>query len=133
MTEGAAAFDLVATSVQHDADNRVVIYGFGLAFEIPKGYCLLIVPRSSSYKHGALMSNSVGVVDSDYRGEVKAIFKEHIHTYHHPYDDIRCSYQLGERVAQGLIIKLPSVEFEESDELSGSERGSGGFGSTDIV
>lgn len=72
--KGDAGFDLTAVSIVHDKANHCTIYNTGLAFSIPKGYAMFVFPRSSSYKNNALMANSVGVIDSGYRGPVHVIF-----------------------------------------------------------
>lgn len=119
MTDGAVGFDLTATSVKLDQEKGVNIYGTGLAFEIPKGYGMFIFPRSSVYKLCTMMANSVAVIDCDYRGEVHVIFKDSVYRY-----------SIGDRIAQAVILPIPEVEYEEVDELSDTERGSGGLGST---
>lgn len=91
-----------------------------LAFEIPKGKVGLIFPRSSCYKQRQLLSNCVGVIDSDYRGEVSAVM----------IGTTDMSYQAGDRVAQIMFIDAPQVELIEVEELSETKRGSGGYGST---
>lgn len=116
-----ACFDLVAASRTYD-DYGNTVYGTGLAFEIPEGYCGLVFPRSSNCKKSLLMCNSVGVIDSGYRNEVSVRFK--------PTMIDGTEYEVGERVAQMMIVPIPHIEFEECDELSASERGTGGFGST---
>ena len=118
-TEGSAAMDLTAVSSEY-IDTEHIKYNFGLAFQIPKGKAGLIFPRSSCYKQKQLLSNCVGVIDSDYRGEISAVM---IGTY-------KSSYTTGERVAQIMFIDAPQIEFVETDELSTSERGEGGYGST---
>ena len=117
-----AGFDLYATSKIYDNDGNVV-YGCGLAFEIPEGYMGLIFPRSSNAKKLLLLSNSVGVIDSGYRGEVTAKFKR-------LYPISQGEYAIGERFAQLIVMPIPVVEFEEAEELSESERGVGGYGSS---
>lgn len=121
MNVGDAGFDLVATSMRLDYDHGVVVYGTGLAFELPDGYAMFIYPRSSSYKHYALMANCVGVVDSGYRGEVHVMFR-----------GLYCDYEVGDRVAQAVIMPIPAVEYIEVEELSDSERGANGIGSTGL-
>lgn len=116
-----AGADLVATSLDLKEDGRIV-YGLGLAFEIPKGYVGLLIPRSSCSKMDLQMPNSVGVIDSDYRGEVKAIFKK--------TELAPIGYKIGDRVAQLLIVPIELATFTEVNELSKTERGDGGFGST---
>lgn len=122
MTDGAIGFDLTATDLVQKTQDTT-IYGTGLAFEIPKGYGMFIFPRSSCYKHNAMMANSVAVIDNDYRGEVKVIVND--------YGD-RCSYDIGDRVAQAVILPIPEVEYEEVEALSETKRGSGGLGSTGV-
>lgn len=117
-----AGFDLYATSKAYDNDGNVV-YGCGLAFEIPEGYMGLVFPRSSNAKKSLLLSNSVGVIDSGYRGEVTAKFKKL-----YPGEE----YKIGERFAQLIILPIPSVVFNLVDELSDSERGTGGYGSSGL-
>ena len=121
-----AGFDLVAVSRVIDEDGAVV-YGTGLAFEIPEGYVGLVFPRSSVAKKDLVLSNCVGVIDAGYRGEVMAKFKLMDSIYKH---EVYRWYTVGERVCQIVFMKLPEVELVESDELSESERGAGGYGST---
>jgi len=93
-----------------------------VAFEIPQGYVGLIFPRSSIYKTGLRLSNSVGVIDSGYRGEVKAVFDTSFPSYDW--------YGLEDRAAQIIFMKLPDVQLIQADELSKSQRGEGGYGSS---
>ena len=120
-----AGFDLVAVSRTLEAGAWV--YGTGLAFEIPEGYVGLVFPRSSVAKKDVILSNCVGVIDAGYRGEVMAKFK-----VAGPF--VRSGgfsiYDVGERICQIVFVKLPEVEIVESDELSTSDRGTGGYGST---
>lgn len=117
--EGDAGLDLTAISKER-IDLEHIKYGFGIAMEIPKGHVGLIFPRSSCYKRKQLLSNAVGVIDSGYRGEISAVM---IGTT----DE---SYNVGDRIAQIIILPYPQIEFEEVEELSDSERGAGGYGST---
>ena len=117
-----AGFDLHAVSKNYDDDGNVV-YGCGLAFEIPEGYMGLVFPRSSNAKKSLLLSNSVGVIDAGYRGEVTAKFKR-------LYPISQGEYAIGERFAQLIVMPIPAVEFEVVEELSDSERGVGGYGSS---
>lgn len=121
MNVGDAGFDLVATSMRKDYEHGVVVFSTGLAFELPEGYAMFVYPRSSSYKHHALMANCVGVVDSGYRGEVHVMFR-----------GLDCDYEVGDRIAQAVIMPIPSVEYVEAEELSDSERGANGIGSTGV-
>lgn len=117
-----AGFDLTCTSVDEDHVRDIVTYGTGIAVEIPRGYVGLVFPRSSVYKVQLQLSNSVGVIDSGYRGEITFKFR-----IVHPH--IR-RYGLGERIGQLVIIPYPEIEFEEADSLEDSDRGTGGYGST---
>lgn len=135
---GDAGLDLTAVSRTFDEDGNVV-YGTGLAFEIPEGYVGLVFPRSSLSKKDIALSNAVGVIDSGYRGEVTAKFKPT--NYFNCYEDcgriVECPhygsiYGIGERIAQMIILPYPQIEFEEVDELSQTERADGGYGSTGL-
>lgn len=142
--DGDAGMDLVATSKSFDTDGNVV-YGTGLAFEIPKGYVGLIFPRSSNAKQQLLLSNSVGVIDSGYRGEVMLKFKSSASSFSLKtlfklifnqdakttlINNYKISYNVGERIGQIIILPYPQIKFEEAEELSETERGKGGYGST---
>ena len=125
---GDAGMDLYATSMEKDGYGSIT-YGTGIALEIPEGYVGLIFPRSSIYKTGLRLSNSVGVADSGYRGEIFIKFKP----FKVPY---RCTrpteYEVGDRIAQLIIMPYPQIEFVEAETLSDSDRGAGGFGSTGV-
>lgn len=130
-TDGSAGMDL--TAVSHEIDeygNRV--YHTGIAVEIPRGYVGLIFPRSSICKHSIHLTNAVGVIDSDYRGEITAKFKPTPYFKADIYDfqTFPSQYKEGDRIAQMIIIPYPQIEFKEVDELSDTERGNGGYGST---
>ena len=120
--DGDAGMDLVATKIISNTTFDVT-YGTDLAMEIPKGFVGLIFPRSSIRKYELILSNSVGVIDSGYRGELQATFKKE-----NGLDSL--AYKVGDRIAQIMIIPHPPIEFNEVDELSDTERGDGGFGST---
>lgn len=130
-----AGYDLVAVSRVVDEDGAVV-YGTGLAFEIEEGYVGLVFPRSSVAKKDLVLSNCVGVIDSGYRGEVMAKFKPSLGAWEgeeslmRRVDSNTKWYEVGERIAQLVIMKLPDVQLIESEELSESERGVGGYGSS---
>ena len=124
---GDAGMDLYAVDIKIHVDsltdeNTKIIVDSGLAFEIPEGFVGLVFPRSSIQSTGVRLTNCVGVIDSGYRGPVKAVF------------DIKDSsliyYNKGDRFAQIMIIPYPQIEFEEAEELSETERNAGGFGST---
>jgi dUTP pyrophosphatase len=123
--EGDAGMDLVATSVISETHTQIT-YGLGIALEIPEGFVGLIFPRSSIRKTRLQLSNSVGVIDSGYRGELQATFNKIITTIENQKND----YKVGDRVAQIMIIPHPSIDFQEVEYLSNTQRGEGGFGST---
>lgn len=145
--EGDAGLDLVATSKTTDKFGNI-IYGTGLSVEIPKGYVGLLFPRSSNAKTNLFLTNSVGVIDSGYRGEIMMKYRCSCNSF--PYikywwqrkvlkrevvdvNDVcltQNAYNVGDRIGQLIIIKHPTIEFVESDSLSETDRGNGGFGST---
>ena len=122
-TEHSAGMDLTAVSkeVVDNGKHGYVNYGTGLAFAIPEGHVGLLFPRSSISKTGLILSNSCGIIDSDYRGEVTMRFKHIKDT-----DD----YNIGDRIGQLIIVHYPQVTFEEVSELDETVRGTGGYGST---
>lgn len=121
----AAGADLYSAE---DADvvigpSETKFIGTGLAMEIPEGYVGLVYARSGlACKRGLAPANKVGVVDSDYRGEIKVAL--------HNHGKEAQTVEKGERIAQMVIAPYLSVNYEEADELSETERGEGGFGST---
>jgi dUTP pyrophosphatase len=119
---GDAGMDLTITSIKENT-SLSVSYGFGIAMEIPVGYVGLVFPRSSIRSQDLILSNCVGVIDSGYRGEIQATFKKT-----QGLDSIK--YSVGERGAQILILPYPKIYMTQVPELSDSERGAGGFGST---
>jgi dUTP pyrophosphatase len=115
---GDAGMDVYAISKKET--EKFVEYGTGLCFEIPENYVMLIFPRSSVTNKDLMFKNSVGVLDSTYRGELILRFNKFG----------KEDYEIGERVGQIIIIPYPEIEFLEVDELSETARGEGGFGST---
>lgn len=133
-----AGFDLVATSREIDEYGNIV-YGTGLAVEIPDGYVGLAFPRSSVSKYNLVMANSVGVIDAHFRGEMKFKFKSVFKVYNcakgidNLFQDnagVVYPYNVGDRIAQLIIMPIPEIEFEETEELTATDRGDGGYGST---
>lgn len=123
-TEGACGYDVYAHNIGlFIAINKQVSYYFGFAVEIPKGYALQFIPRSSICKTGLRLANSVGLIDSDYRGEVYATFD--VIDYENENN-----YKEGDRVGQFVLVKNYKSKFVIVDELSETKRGNGGFGST---
>jgi dUTP pyrophosphatase len=125
-------YDVVATSCEEVAPN-VYKYGLGLAFEIDKSdiayywdnsmvHSLRLAPRSSIWKTGMMLSNSSGIIDIDYRGEVCAVF-------YHVMPNMP-KYEVGDRIGQIYMQHTDRLRFVEKSELSDTERGTGGYGST---
>lgn len=148
--QGDAGMDLTATSKFYDEFGNVC-YGVGLAFEIPEGFVGLLFPRSSICKQTITLSNAVGVLDSGFRAEVSFKFKPSVmflddseestisegfdyiaagKNYPDDIHDVHTDYEIGDRIGQIIILPYPQIEFNEVSELSSTERGSGGFGST---
>jgi dUTP pyrophosphatase len=119
---GDAGMDLTITR-EIENTSFSVTYGFGIALEIPQNYVGLVFPRSSVRNQELILSNCVGVIDSGYRGELQATFKKT-----NGLDSLK--YKVGERGAQIIILPYPQVFMTEVPELSESDRGEGGFGST---
>lgn len=128
-----AGLDLTATSKTIDEHGNIV-YGTGLAILIPEGHVGLIFPRSSNAKCDLILTNSVGVIDCGYTGEVTLKFKPCLHAEDNQEivgcDFFEKSYSVGDRVGQLIVIPIPDVDVEEIFELPDSERGNGGYGSS---
>jgi len=116
-----AGLDLTSISVEKGLSY--IEYGTGLSFEIPEGHVGYLFPRSSISKTSLSLANSVGVIDSGYRGEVKLRFKR-------SRQSIGPIYEVGDRIGQLIIMPIPTIELEEVKELSKSHRGEEGFGSS---
>ena len=142
--EGDAGMDLTAVSADYTElyEKGIVTYGTGLSLEIPKGYEGQIRPRSSVYKSNLILSNSVGTIDSGYRGEIMfkyriALSPEDIYFISH-YKYVKQiehylkekTYKVGDRIGQLIIKPYPAVKFIEVEELEKSERGTDGWGSS---
>lgn len=125
-TEGAACFDLYAAEVvnipvEYGGDIYNDNFQTGLAFEIPKDHVMLVFSRSGhGFNHGASLINCVGVIDSDYRGEVSVKMNAPIPA------------GVGDRIAQAMILPVDQVTFKVTAELTPTERGENGFGSTGV-
>ncbi len=120
---GDAGLDLIATVVIHNSYQQIT-YGTGLAVEIPEGYMGLIFPRSSIRNYDLSLSNSVGIIDSGYRGEIQVVFNKT------DLNVAKTLYSAGDKIAQMVILPYLPITMIETEELSSSERGTGGFGST---
>lgn len=125
-TPGSAGFDLTATAAWLESNTKMVKCNTGIAVEIPKGYVGLVFPRSSICRTVNRLSNCVGVIDSDYRGEITAVFD----VLPRDFGFRPNSYRAGDRFAQLVIVPIPKVEYVEVEELTPTERGAGGYGST---
>lgn len=125
-TEGSAGADLYAVCQSDTLEippHETVLVHTGLAFEIPEGFVGLVFARSSlGTKRGLAPANKVGVIDSDYRGEVMVSLHNHSNDVAH--------IDNGERIAQMVIVPFLAADFVLCDELGDTERGAGGFGST---
>lgn len=123
-----AGLDLYASGKGvYDAENAYTEYPTGIALEIPEGFVGLIFPRSSISNTDFRLTNSVGVIDAGYRGEIKFRFKT---SGNGKYSEIQNRYEKGDKIGQLIILPFPKVELLELDELTPSPRGEGGFGSS---
>ena len=124
MTKGSVGLDLAISEGATFYPHEVIQVFTGLAMAIPKGYHGEVHIRSSWGNRGIRLSNCTGIIDSDYRGElVLLVINDTGNVYHAPK---------GERLAQLVLVKDPSFKIEEVTELDKTERGIGGFGSTDL-
>lgn len=126
-TKGSAGIDLVCTHIEtawNEIKQLMLVYHTDLAVEIPEGYVGLLFPRSSVCGKSIALTNSVGVIDSDYRGEIKAVFRV-------TTDVAPAVYHEGDRFVQLVIVPIAMYDIIEAEELSKTERGEGGYGSTD--
>lgn len=121
-THGAAGIDFYLPQSVLFWPKRSKKVRLGVAVEIPEGYVMLLIPRSSTWKTPLRMPNSVGVIDSDYRGEVCALLRNTSY--------LGFCADAGERLVQGVIVPVPNIQIKEVNELSETSRGVGGFGST---
>lgn len=123
-TDGSGCFDLYAVSAEMMAGENEVVYETGLSFEIPQGFAMLIFSRSGhGFKSGIRLSNCVGVIDSDYRGNVMVKLRGD--------KDISALLDLNNAIAQAALVAMPRAYFFEVGSLTETERGDGGFGHTD--
>jgi|TARA_Y100000310_G_scaffold336228_1_gene420207 dUTP pyrophosphatase len=122
-TLGAAAYDLYSTEKVYIPPGETVAVGTGLSMEIPKGWRGDIYSRSGMASQGVVVANSPGKIDSDYRGEIMVL----LHNNRRSYVAV---IEVGDKIAQFEISQVQLIQFEEIEELSITERGSDGFGST---
>lgn len=124
-----AGLDLVAVSCHRERD--ILTYGTGIALEIPKGYVGLVFPRSSVFKYDLQLTNSVGVIDSGYRGEIMFKYRITMDVYGNVTGHAKAKpkvFEIGERIGQIIFVPYPEVAFTEVDELAPSDRGTTGYG-----
>src|SRR5690625_1701261 len=120
---GAACFDLHSLDAGEVGPYASYVMRTGLAVELPQGHAMLIYSRSGhGFKHGIRLSNAVGVVDSDFRGEIAVALQNDT--------GIAFDFPSGARMAQAMVLPVPCATLEEVLELSETARGEGGFGST---
>lgn len=122
-TGGSVAFDLYSRIDATISSHSTQILPSNLIIAVPKGYCLVIAARSSSHKKGLLPANGIGIIDQDYSGE-----EDEIGILVYNFTDHAVEVKKGERIAQGLVLPVERVEWEEGEEMRGKSRG--GFGST---
>ena len=121
-TEGSAAFDLYSDGVVQQ--YHTAVHNTGLSFEIPEDHVMLVFSRSGhGFRDDTRLANCVGVIDSDYRGELK------VKLTRDSTSQLERFYR-GDRIAQALVLPVSRVQFLEVGELSETERGTGGFGHT---
>lgn len=122
-TDGAAGMDFYLPRPETFIPNEIKKVPLGVAIEVPKGHMLILAPRSSTgIKTPLRMTNSIGVIDSDYRGEINAVFENTSNEAYIAHE--------GDRLVQGILVEVPKVLIQEVEELTETKRGVGGFGST---
>lgn len=122
-TDGAGCFDIVTTTTTVLLAGRQATYETGIAVEIPPGYVLKIYSRSGmGFNKGVRLANGTGLIDSDYRGELKVCLRNDGKEV--------VNIRAGDRIAQGMLVKAEQWAIEEVEELSETARGEGGMGST---
>lgn len=137
---GDIGMDITAIGVEYDEINDVYIYHTGLSVETEQGYGILLFPRSSNRRTNAYLTNHIGLVDSaTYRGEIMFCFKNRLPINMADRKDGEtlqekvfrlAPYKVGERIGQMVAMPFPKMDIQVVDELSLTERGEGGFGST---
>lgn len=121
-TGGSACFDFQSAETHAYKAGELYVLTTGVKCEIPDGWCMLVFARSSLGLKRLIIPNSIGVIDSDYRGEIKVSLLN--------LGDEEVTIEKGQRIAQGMLVKVTKARFVKRDVLSDTVRGSGGFGST---
>lgn len=125
-SDGAAGYDVFAATetFRPEKTGPIFEYDTGLAFEVPKGYGMFILPRSGiTTKTSFILGPSVGLLDPDYRGTLKFQFRN-------VSPGTGKKYNVGDKIGQIVVLPVPELNFEVVEELSDTKRGEGGFGST---
>jgi len=123
-TGGSVGFDLVCREGTTVAPRGIAMVPGNVIVAVPRGYMLMVAARSSlARKKGLILANGVGIIDQDYRGP-----DDEIHVQVHNLTDEPVTVDRGERLAQGILVRVAQVDWEETDEIDGESRG--GFGST---
>ena len=117
-----AGADLTAVSREWNKEYGCWVYGTGIATEIPEGYVGLLFPRSSIRKYTLTQCNAVGVIDSSYRGEIMVSYKL--------TNNEEKIYEIGDKIAQLIVLPYPEVYYTEVENLSETDRGENGHGSS---
>ncbi|NJK72663.1 MAG: dUTP diphosphatase [Synechococcaceae cyanobacterium SM2_3_60] len=117
-----AGWDCYAAQAITVEPDAVALVSLGFSVEFDPSWAMLVLPRSGLAKHGISLSNSPGLVDASYRGVVSALVINHSPTVY--------AISRGDRICQVIFVPVPAVTWVETEHLSESERGSGGFGST---
>lgn len=123
-TEGAAAFDFYSSDAKMLMPREAETFKTGWCFEVPEGHVMLVVPRSGLGFKGVRLSNCIGVIDSDYRGEVMVKLHNDTNNFF--------TVNQGDRIAQGFILPVEKVQFNVVGTLSDTTRGTKGLGSTGV-
>lgn len=137
-SDGAAGYDVFAKSIEFESRDRIIV-NTGIKLQIPKGYRVVLIPRSNICKTNWILQNSPGLIDSDYRGDLFLSFRciptikteknffgfEKQVLYYEKFP-----YFIGQRVGQLYMEKNITIDFLKIDELEETKRGEGGFGST---
>lgn len=132
-SKGAIGYDLFLPHNIAIGEGEIRIVDLGFAIEIPDGYYVSIVPRSSiAAKYGVTIKNSPATIDSDYRGSIKVILHRAVEDNEHINFLSRVHFNKGTRIAQMIVHKEVETEFIEVSELTSTKRGEGGLGSTGL-
>lgn len=139
VTPNGTHFSFTSIDPHFLVDNNItaIKIGHGVAIQTPEGYGAFLFPRSSIVKSPFSLGNSVGVIDPDYRGELKSVYKidrerlrDEVNAGHYYLDGIK--WKVGDRVSQLVFLPVPQVALSMCSELDNTERGDGGFGHTGV-